>query len=982
MRAYFRLLGATALAAMVLPATATAAQKKPHPVHPWFNHGQQVVENLADAASLSHRLVGTAAGYGNLNSDETYESLVSGEFNYMTPENSGKWGPLQPDSPDSWYFDIHDEMVAYSKANGMAYKGHTLVWHSQAPAFVDDSLSADELRAMIDNHITTTVSRYRGDVYAWDVVNEAMAEDGSYRDSVLYRKLGESFIAEAFELAHRLDHKAHLYYNDYNIAAINAKSDGVYQMLKGLKEQGVPVDGIGFQMHLVASSAPGYRELVENFRRFADLGLKINVSELDVRISDLPWDKATNLAIQRQVYHRVVSACMRVRACESVTTWGISDRYSWIDYTFGADDPLIWDDSYNVKPAYYGMLDGFMGIRPERLDAMPNLIANSNFEAGFDGWTSWSATLERTRHDIGHGRSGLKVADRTDTWNGAVYDLTGVLRGAQTYDASVWVRLEGAKSDNAAFSAKLRCAGGSDQYFDMATGTARAHKWTRLRGELTTPDCDLEEAVVYVAGPAAGVDLIIDRASVRPQMLVPDDTGLGPNIVANGTFEEDASGWFGFGDAVVEASAVEVKSGLQSGYVSNRTASWQGPATSLLGAAEPGTSYDVFAYVYAEGGARVGATVKASCPDGDQYIGVGGTNADGWALISGSFAVPDCDLSDLVLYFEGPDAGADMVIDDIYVRQDLLSAIPNLLYYTSFEDGFDGWVAWGGSLSTTGEAAATGSSSLLLSGRTANWQGPVFDLLSLTPAAGSTVEVSAQGRVSGSAAEALNITLKTVCDGTASYNQLGAFSVSDSAWTALTGSITLPSDCTLTEASLYFDGPSVGVNTLIDDVIITGEQSSVSPPPPIDPNNLVLNPDFEAGLDGWISWGGALSATAADAHTGAQSAVLENRVGSWEGPVYYLPTDVTSGVTLNISAWTKLSSGSGDVTITIKTTCDDGAGAYNWGGQVAADASGWVELTGSVSMPACNLTEAAIYFGGPDQALDVYLDDVSVTIAN
>jgi len=1010
MHSPLKLAGALALVACLLPAATLAESKNYHRI---TKFGKNPVDSLGEAASRSRRLAGVAASYGTLFTDEQYESILSAEFNYITPENVGKWGPLQPVSADEWDFTLHDQVVDYSAANGMAYKGHALVWHQQAPSFITDSLSASELQNHIDQHIATTVGRYAGQIYAWDVVNEAMGDDGQLRDSVFYRVLGEDYIANAFYAAHAADPRAKLYYNDYSIAGINAKSDAVYEMLKGLKEAGVPVDGIGFQMHLVASNAPSYRELVENFRRFAALGLRVNVSELDVRISDLPWDHQTKLAIQRQVYHRVVSACTRVRACEAVTTWGISDQYSWIDSTFGADDPLPWDEEYNRKPAYYGMVDGFMGLRPDSLEALPNLLANGNVEAGLEGWTTWAGTLERLSLPGLRRGSSMILKDRTDTWNGVVYDLTDQLQPNQAYDVAAWAMLAekaeekaNGKSkskkhkllkklkqlknqwkhtahleDSVEINAKLRCEDGADEYFNLAIVTASGLRWSKLNGELVTPDCALEEAVIYVSGPQAGVDLIVDRVSVRPQMLVPDNTGYGPNLVANPFFEEDASGWFGFGDPVVEASWMDAKSGSQSGYVTNRTASWQGPATSILEGATPGDVYNVFAWVsLMTGSATVNATVKASCPDGDQFIWVNSAQvAEGtWTLLTGDFVVPDCDLSELTLYFEGPDANVDMFIDDVYVRMDIEASkdeepTDNIIINPGFETDTAGWSAWGGaSLTVSSNRARSGDNSGLLSNRSGSWQGHVYNLLGHV-GGGATLNVSAWGMIEGAAQDSMNITLKVVCEGEAeSYNQLAAYTVNDAEWTELVGSITLPA-CTFSELFLYFDGPAAGVNTYLDDVYVTADGGEVDP-------NLVANGDFEADLSGWQSWGGSLLISGDEAYTGSQSAVLSARVGSWEGPVYPLgPLDANG--TYEVSGWVKIAGVASDsASITIKTVCADGTENYNGTGGVAVNDQSWTQVYGQVAVPDCTITESYLYFGGPSTDASIYLDNVEVSV--
>ncbi len=943
-----------------------------------FNsYKKQQVTSVAEAARKSRRLAGTAISSGPLFSDEGYQTVLNAEYDYVTPENEGKWESLQPGGSSVWEFATHDAMFEYAEDNDKVFRGHTLVWHSQAPSFITEELSATEVSSMLNAHVTKTVKHYAGDLFAWDVVNEAIEEDGSYRNSIFYKKLGPQYIADAFRLVRSLDPKSKLYYNDYNIAGINAKSNGVYNMLKGLKAAGVPIDGIGFQMHLSVDNAPGFDEIRANFKRFADLGLDINISELDVRVASLPWDQATKMAIQKQIYQRIISACMHVQKCESVTTWGFTDMYSWVDATYGADDPLPFDDQFQKKPAYFGLIDGLMALPPDAPDANPNMIANGNVEAGLEGWSNWGGELQRV-HKISHnGESSLKVTSRTARWNGPIYDLLGVMQARQTYNVEAWAAIRGSKQDNMALNAHYRCAGSADQYVQLAQVTAKELKWTRLAGTLTLPECTLEAAAIYLDGPAPKVELLADAVSARPLTLIPDATGLGPNIVSNADFELDEFGWFGFGDAQVSASAAQANTGSQSGYVSARTASWQGPATSLLLEAEPGTEYQILAWVrMASGRSQINATVKAVCPAGEQYLSVGSAQASatGWRTISGKVAIPDCPLNELTLYFEGPDAGASFFMDDVYVRQVLATSEPNLIASADFENGVGDWTAWGGaSLVSSTTHAHTGMRSAVLTNRSGSWQGPVLNILNkVVP--GATYDITGWGRIAGAAADNLFITVKTVCaDGAENYLQADAITATDSEWQQLQGSVTLPA-CALTEVSLYFDGPNAGVDVYLDDVIVVGEVND-------GPVNLVTNPGFESGLTGWTAWGGALSLSS-DAYAGVQSVYHSNRTGNWQGPVYNLLPVVAGGSTYDIQAFSKITgAASADLSVTVKTVCVDGSSAYNWAGGNTVNSTAWTEVVGSLTLPSCELTEVSLYFDGPADPVGILLDEVSVIAA-
>ena len=269
---------------------------------------------LAQAACSAGILIGSAIGAAPLANDPEFPVVLDREFVYVTPENEMKWGSLQPVDSESWDFTGADAIVAHANAAGQLIKGHTLVWHAQLPSFVTEDLAQKELAKLMRKHIKETVTRYRDDVDAWDVVNEAVNGDGSLRESVFYNVLGPDYIAEAFKLAdkysrHRANackphkrhrkhkghgkHKGHarregrvcgaeLYYNDYGIETVNAKSDGVRALLADLLDRGVRVDGVGIQGHWTCNTNLDDVEMA--IANYKSLGLKVSISELDVAV--------------------------------------------------------------------------------------------------------------------------------------------------------------------------------------------------------------------------------------------------------------------------------------------------------------------------------------------------------------------------------------------------------------------------------------------------------------------------------------------------------------------------------------------------------------------------------------------------------------------------------------------------------------------------------------------------------------------------
>ena len=315
---------------------------------------------LYDAAATSGKWVGAAVQSGYIGSEPEYAATLSRHFNYLTAEYQMKWDPIQRER-GVFDFSGGDAIVAFAEAHGMRVKGHALVWHGATPSWVG-TLSPRDLRDAVVNHIHMVAGHYRGHVAAWDVVNEAVAADGSgLRDTVFSRGLGPDYIADAFYTAREADSQALLFYNEYDAEGKGTKSDRVYELVKGLKQRGVPIDGVGMQMHVDATSYPQPAEIAANVQRLVALGLLVNISEMDVRIRTAAGTNAQRLDLQKRVFHDIVAVCAAEPRCHAVTFWGFTDKHSWIDSFFGADDPLLFDEGYRAKPAFFGVEDAFLG---------------------------------------------------------------------------------------------------------------------------------------------------------------------------------------------------------------------------------------------------------------------------------------------------------------------------------------------------------------------------------------------------------------------------------------------------------------------------------------------------------------------------------------------------------------------------------------------------------------------------------------------
>jgi endo-1,4-beta-xylanase len=325
-------------------------------------------QSLRKAAQAAHRLVGTALMSGQLD-DAQVRTLVASNFDSLTPENEMKWEAIEP-QPGVFSFAGGDKLVAFAADNGIRMRGHTLVWHSQLAPWVK-GLSRDELRAAIRRHIGGVVGHYKGKVAVWDVVNEAIADGpgGELRGDSPFNALGPTFIDDAFKLAHEADPAALLFYNDYEIEGEGtAKSDAAFRLCKRLKEAGVPIDGVGMQMHVDPRHWPSAESIRRNMQRYAALGLRIEITEMDVPVGEIPGTIAEKLQQQRIIAHDIVAACVAVDACAAITFWGWTDRESWLNSPqWGAlrgrlpHYPLPFNAAYQPKPMVTGVLDALAG---------------------------------------------------------------------------------------------------------------------------------------------------------------------------------------------------------------------------------------------------------------------------------------------------------------------------------------------------------------------------------------------------------------------------------------------------------------------------------------------------------------------------------------------------------------------------------------------------------------------------------------------
>lgn len=319
----------------------------------WEEPTHQSLRSLATNQGL---YLGAAVNVKALQEDPLYPTILAREFNGVTAENDMKFERLQPQR-NRFDFAQADLLMGFAAENQMQVRGHTLVWHNALPTWLEDgNWTREEAIAILENHIKTVVGRYRGRVIAWDVVNEAILGNGTLRDSFWLENIGPEYLEMAFTWAHEADPDAVLIYNDYGGEGVNRKSDAIYDLVKSLQEKGVPIHGVGLQMHVAVNAFPDPEAVAENMRRIANLGLQVHITEMDVRIQQ----PSTQEDFERQadVYKELLEVCLLAENCNTFIFWGFTDQYSWVPIFFdGWDEALLWDKTFQPKPAYYRILE-------------------------------------------------------------------------------------------------------------------------------------------------------------------------------------------------------------------------------------------------------------------------------------------------------------------------------------------------------------------------------------------------------------------------------------------------------------------------------------------------------------------------------------------------------------------------------------------------------------------------------------------------
>jgi endo-1,4-beta-xylanase len=333
-----------------------------------------------------------------------YSRTLHREFNAVVVEHHLKWAPLCVSEPGPLpdkrpcdrlgRYDFHhaDAIVDWAIRHRMKVKGHVLCWHVTSPNALLEAMTPAQVEEELRRHIFTTMGHFRGRIRVWDVVNEALAPNGSLAETIFLRKLGPSYIEKCFRWAHQADPDAFLLYNDNKVEGMDgpnkSKADAFYRLLADLLSKGVPIHGCGIQAHFNGAGVgrnrcPTPRMVKNQIHRLGELGLTVNISEMDVRVSQL----APNLRqiAQRQIYRDIIAAALTEACFDGIWLWGFTDRHTWVTHFYHDDEPLIYDEDYGRKEAYYGLREALSSITPGGIVG-GNVPLDSDFDEEGNSW--------------------------------------------------------------------------------------------------------------------------------------------------------------------------------------------------------------------------------------------------------------------------------------------------------------------------------------------------------------------------------------------------------------------------------------------------------------------------------------------------------------------------------------------------------------------------------------------------------------------
>ena len=703
-------------------------------------------------------------------------------FDQITPGNAGKWGSVEA-TRDVMNWTALDEAYNFAKSNGLKFKFHTLIWGQQQPGWIN-ALPADEQLAEIDEWMAAVAERYP-DIDLIDVVNEALNAPAEYRAALGGEgATGWDWVIKAFEMARQHFPKARLLINDYNTLILPQFTDNYLTLINLLKERGL-IDGIGEQAHFLERAE--LPVVAANLDKLAATGLPIYISEFDLNFADD--------ARQANVMRDLFTIFWDHPSVAGVTHWGYREGSMWRTNAY-----LLRADG-STRPAFdwincYIAGGGDSCYVPEYVP---------------QGWkgTEYGLTMEAEEYDDGEGIAALgNVVAYTDGGDWIAFKQVEFHEDWNKF----WVTYAKGNTDPGSLAIHLDSR---DSAPVLTVDLPPTAGW----GSSKTLENDWPSIVgthdIYVEFVGEGGIGNIDTLRVgKPQ---PES---GVNLVNDGGFEAGIAGWNNWGNGTLSASTLQVHGGTQALRSTTRSSAGGFAAYGLAGSVEADTTYAVSAWVLHTGAApdTVRLASKLSCSGVDSYGWLQNDTAvapNTWTQLGGSLTVPaDCTVTDAAIYFEGTAVGSDVFIDDVKV----VPPNNNLVADGGFETGAAGWNSWGnGTLAPSTAQFHSGAQSLTSTARNSAGGFAAYTLGGTT--AGTSYAVSAWVFVDGTTARLAN---KLRCGGTDTYSWLqDNTAVVPNTWTQLSGTLTIPADCVLEEASIYFENVPVGVNAYLDDVSVT-----------------------------------------------------------------------------------------------------------------------------------------------------------------
>ncbi|HYJ40184.1 MAG TPA: endo-1,4-beta-xylanase [Steroidobacteraceae bacterium] len=730
------------------------------------------------------KFFGTAPG-----GPEDYEHLLT-YFDQITPENAGKWGSVEG-TRDTMNWTALDTAYQTAVANNLKFKFHTLLWGQQQPGWLTGLPAAEQLEE-IEEWMAAVAARYPDLEYV-EVLNEPLNAPPPYREALGGAgTTGFDWVIKSFELARKHFPKARLILNEYNVIVENGITTNYLNIINLLNERKL-IDGVGEQAHFYERANP--EVLLGNLDRLTATGLPVYISEFDLNLA--------NDADQANVMSKLFPIFWDHPGVAGVTHWGHQQGSMWRANAF-----LVRTDG-TTRPAM-DWVQCYIGGGGDAC-TVPEFV--------HPGWVGDQngVTLDAVNHDEGSGVVSGGVIAYTD--DGDWIKFKGVQFRSDWN--KVWVAYAKGNTTQGSISVHL------DSLDSPAAVTVNLPPTAGWGSSAT-----VEEALASISGTHDvfirfnGGPGVANLSSVRFGKPIPPST---TNLLNNGGFEAGIAGWSNWGSGSLSVSTAQAHGGTQSLLSTGRTGTGGFAAYNLTSLVQRGTTYAVGAWLLHTGAAnttgRLAAKVEctvATTPAGHNTYpwlqNNGAVAPNTWTQLAGNLVIPNCDLVEVSIYFEGTAAGVDVYLDDIRV----VPPNNNLVNDGGFETGIAGWSSWNGSmLSASGLQKRNGAQSLRATARPDANQFAVYNLTSRVTA-GNTYAVSAWVFQTGAANDVVRLASKVGCSAGDTYPWLqNNAAVVPNTWTQLSGNLVIPAGCTVVDVVIFLEGTPIGADVFVDDVSVT-----------------------------------------------------------------------------------------------------------------------------------------------------------------